>query len=98
MQVSDHGHGAGGEPFEYQSCTHQHDIKGSMEGSFEFVEGTLSNPTGGFFDVEVGSHTILVKAAMHSNPLHEAIRSHHINRNFVRAKQDGWVVGPGLQA
>lgn len=52
---------AGGEPFEYQSCTHQHDIKGSMEGSFEFVEGTLSNPTGGFFDVEVSGHTILVK-------------------------------------
>ena len=55
---------AGAEPYEYQSCTHQHDGKGSMEGSFEFVEGTLSNPTGGFFDVEASVHQMLVEAVM----------------------------------
>lgn len=28
-----------------------------MEGSFTFVEGTLENPAGGCFDVEVHIHT-----------------------------------------
>lgn len=34
-----------GEPaFVYQSCTHQREAKGSMEGSFRFVEGSLQAP------------------------------------------------------
>lgn len=39
-------------PFVYQSCTHQEQPKGSMEGSFRFVEGTSRHPTGPVFDVE----------------------------------------------
>lgn len=34
-----------GEPcFAYQSCTHQKELRGSMEGSFGFVEGSLEHP------------------------------------------------------
>lgn len=43
---------AGEGPSVYQSCTHQPHPRGSMEGFFEFVEGTISQPTGPAFDVE----------------------------------------------
>ncbi len=42
----------GGIPFVYQSCTHQQQPRGSMEGFFKFVEGTVRQPTGPAFDVE----------------------------------------------
>ena len=42
---------AGGEEFSYQSCTHQRDAVGSMEGDFSFVEGSLQQPAGPGFDV-----------------------------------------------
>lgn len=42
----------GGTPFVYQSCTHQQQPRGSMEGFFKFVEGTARHPTGPAFDVE----------------------------------------------
>lgn len=35
---------AGAPEFSYQSCTHQREPRGSMEGSFAFVEGTLRAP------------------------------------------------------
>lgn len=38
---------AGGPEFSYQSCTHEHQRAGSMEGDFLFVEGSLERPTGG---------------------------------------------------
>lgn len=34
----------GGEEFTYQSCTHQREPQGSMQGEFTFVEGSLKNP------------------------------------------------------
>jgi len=40
----------GGAEFLYQSCTHQPDPEGSMEGTFTFVEGTLENTTGDSID------------------------------------------------
>ena len=42
----------GETPFVYQSCTHQQQPRGSMEGFFKFVEGTTRQPTGPCFDVE----------------------------------------------
>ena len=55
MEADEHASAvfAGGTPFVYQSCTHQPQSKGSMEGFFRFVEGTTSAPTGPKFDVEV---------------------------------------------
>ena len=35
---------AGAPAFAYASCTHQRDLRGSMEGEFGFVEGTLEAP------------------------------------------------------
>lgn len=35
---------AGGTDFTYQSCTHQRDAQGSIEGSFTFIEGSIENP------------------------------------------------------
>lgn len=49
---------AGCAPFVYQSCTHQQQPKGSMEGFFRFVEGTTKHPTGPAFDVQA-SHPCL---------------------------------------
>ena len=44
-----------GQPeFVYQSCTHQHGLYGSMEGSFAFVPGTLESPTGDEFAAQCG--------------------------------------------
>lgn len=40
-----------GEEFVYQSCTYQKAARGSMEGSFEFVEGVMDAPTGPTWDV-----------------------------------------------
>jgi F-box protein 3 len=34
----------GGENFTYQSCTHQREPQGSMEGEFTFIEGSIENP------------------------------------------------------
>lgn len=34
----------GGEEFTYQSCTHQREPQGSMEGEFTFIEGSIENP------------------------------------------------------
>ena len=34
----------GGEDFTYQSCTHQREPQGSMEGEFTFIEGSIENP------------------------------------------------------
>ncbi len=43
-----------GEPdFVYQSCTHQREREGSMEGDFCFVEGTIARPGGADFTVMV---------------------------------------------
>lgn len=36
----------GGEDFTYQSCTHQREPHGSMEGEFTFIEGSIENPGG----------------------------------------------------
>jgi F-box protein 3 len=33
-----------GEEFTYQSCTHQREPQGSMQGEFTFVEGSLKTP------------------------------------------------------
>lgn len=33
-----------GDRFEYQSCIQQQEVRGSMEGSFTFVEGSLDEP------------------------------------------------------
>ncbi len=42
-----------GEPeFVYQSCTNQPETKGSMEGDFLFVEGSIRTPTGPEWEVE----------------------------------------------
>eukprot|EP00798_Chlamydomonas_sp_ICE-L_P004585 gene4585-14770_t len=41
----------GGKEFVYQSCTYQQESKGSMEGTFGFVEGSRNSPTGGEWDV-----------------------------------------------
>ena len=35
---------AGGEEFTYQSCTHQRERHGSMEGEFTFIEGSMAQP------------------------------------------------------
>lgn len=35
---------AGGSTFTYQSCSHQREPAGSMEGEFTFVEGSLQTP------------------------------------------------------
>lgn len=37
---------AGGAHYQYQSCTHQREARGSMEGRFTFVEGSLESPGG----------------------------------------------------
>ena len=40
--------------FEYQSCTNLPlGSHGAMAGHFTFVEGTIANPTGPAFEVEV---------------------------------------------
>ncbi|PNH06710.1 F-box protein [Tetrabaena socialis] len=41
---------AGGPEFSYCSCTHQAAARGSMEGEFRFVEGTMERPAGGAFE------------------------------------------------
>ena len=41
---------AGGAEFDYQSCTHQAERLGFMEGRFRFVEGSLARPEGAAFD------------------------------------------------
>lgn len=50
--------------FEYQSCTNLPlGSSGSMAGHFTFVEGSIANPTGPAFEVEViphGSQTLLI--------------------------------------
>jgi uncharacterized protein affecting Mg2+/Co2+ transport len=43
---------AGGEEFAYQSCTHQAERLGFMEGGFTFVEGSLARPEGPAFVAE----------------------------------------------
>ena len=35
---------AGGTDFTYQSCTHQREAQGSMEGAFTFIENSIENP------------------------------------------------------
>lgn len=40
---------AGGPEFVYQSCTHQAERLGFMEGGFAFVEGTIARPEGPTF-------------------------------------------------
>lgn len=55
----------GGPAFEYQSCTQQQDLVGSMEGAFKFVEGSLASPTGPFFDVQVCLCHAVILSAMH---------------------------------
>lgn len=40
---------AGGPEYVYQSCTHQAERLGFMEGSFSFVEGSLARPEGPTF-------------------------------------------------
>jgi F-box protein 3 len=40
---------AGGREFPYQSCTHQAERLGFMEGGFAFVEGSLARPEGPAF-------------------------------------------------
>jgi uncharacterized protein affecting Mg2+/Co2+ transport len=40
---------AGGPEYVYQSCTHQAEQSGFMEGGFVFVEGTLARPEGSSF-------------------------------------------------
>ena len=42
---------AGGESFVYQSCTLDKDLGNYMEGTFNFVEGTIAQPEGPGFDV-----------------------------------------------
>lgn len=42
---------AGGESFVYQSCTRDKDLGNHMEGTFNFVEGTIAQPEGPGFDV-----------------------------------------------
>ncbi|CAL8471143.1 g10685 [Coccomyxa elongata] len=50
--IGEYPHLTFGEPsFEYQSCTHQEEPEGFMEGHFRFVEGSLAQPTGPEFDV-----------------------------------------------
>ena len=34
----------GGDAFTYQSCTHQREPQGSMEGEFTFIEGSIEHP------------------------------------------------------
>jgi F-box protein 3 len=34
----------GGENFTYQSCTHQREPQGSMDGEFTFIEGSIEQP------------------------------------------------------
>lgn len=52
---------AADEPsFEYQSCTHQQEPEGFMEGHFRFVEGSLAQPTGPEFDVQCPKFTLCV--------------------------------------
>ncbi|BDA45267.1 F-box only protein 3 [Coccomyxa sp. Obi] len=51
--IGEYPHLTFGEPsFEYQSCTHQQEPEGFMEGHFRFVEGSLAQPTGPEFDVQ----------------------------------------------
>jgi ApaG domain len=37
---------AGAPRFVYQSCMHQDEAEGTMEGHFTFVEGSISAPAG----------------------------------------------------
>ena len=36
----------GGEEFAYESCNNQQQRRGAMEGSFTFVPGSISAPSG----------------------------------------------------
>lgn len=54
---------AGAPAFAYQSCTHQKEAAGSMEGSFRFVEGSLQQP-GREFDVACAQFNLSVPEVM----------------------------------